>query len=81
MIKARFTCNAIVPNQYMPEATATLYFNAVYSKEGENADYSHATPYGQLSMGVDMGTKAATFFEIGKDYYLHFEPVVPRTSL
>lgn len=80
MIQARFTCNAIVPSAYAPDKVMNIYFNAVFGQEGESADYSKATPYGQLSMGVDMGTKAATYFEIGKDYYLHFERVVPVTS-
>jgi len=72
-VKAKFTCNAIVPSPYAPDKTSTIFFNAVYGKEGENGDYANATPYGQLSMGIDSGTKAATFFEIGKNYYLTFE--------
>lgn len=81
MIQARFTCNAIVPSPYAPNQVATIYFNAVYGKEGENASYSKATPYGQLAMGIDTDTKAATFFEIGKDYYLRFEAVPTNNSI
>jgi len=72
-IKAKFLCNAIVPNPYAPEQTSTVHLNAVIGQEGDNAAYSKATPYGQLAMGVDTGTPAAVFFEIGKSYYLNFE--------
>lgn len=72
-VRAKFQCNAVVPNPYQPEKTTTVYFNAVYGKEGENADYSNATPSGQLSMGIDSNTKAATYFVQGKNYYLTFE--------
>jgi len=71
-IKAKFTCNSIVDVGY----ALTSSFNAVYGTEGENADYSKATPCGNLQITIDKETKASEYFKRGKDYYLTFEEVV-----
>ena len=68
-IKAKFRCNSVTDNGYNKQAK--LY--AVYGTEGENADYSKATPSGQLEISIDKETKAAEFFQPQKDYYLTFE--------
>lgn len=73
-VKAKFTCNAIVPVQWQ-EGAACVYFNAIYSSEGENADFATATPTANLSMVIAPSTNAATYFEIGRNYYLTFEAV------
>lgn len=70
-VKAKFTCGSIVDIGYA--LTATFY--AVYGTEGENADYSKATPNGNLNITIDKETKASEFFERGKSYYLTFEEV------
>ena len=70
-VKAKFTCNSIIDVGY----ALTASFHAVYGTEGENADYSKATPNGQLNITIDKETKASEFFERGKDYYLTFEEV------
>lgn len=69
MVKAKFQCNSIVDLGYAYTAT----FSAVYGTEGENADYSKATPAGYLNITIDKETKASTYFERGKYYYLTFE--------
>lgn len=71
-VKAKFTCNAVVPSAWNTKCTV-VYFNAVFGKEGDNADYAKATPSGQLNMVIDENTPAASFFEQGKNYYLTFE--------
>lgn len=70
-VKAKFTCNAVIQNSWGNGTTA--HFNAVYGNEGDNADYSTATPSGSLSLVIDADVPAATFFEQEKDYYLTFE--------
>lgn len=72
-VKAKFRCSGIIPNTYGNSTTA--HFHAVYGTEGENADYSKATPCGNLSMVIDSEVPASTFFELGNDYYLTFEAV------
>jgi hypothetical protein len=70
-VKAKFRCYSKVPNGY----NTAFHFHAVYGTEGENADFSKATPSGSLSINVDNGTIAASEWEEGKDYYLTFEKV------
>lgn len=46
---------------------------AVYSnKEGENKDFSDATPSGECWMQISAGRAALDFFEPGKKYYVTF---------
>ena len=68
-VKAKFTCGSVVDLGH----SLTASFYAVYSTTGENADYSKATPCGNLYITIDKETKAAEFFERGKTYYLTFE--------
>lgn len=67
-IRAKFTCNWVQKN----EGSVTAHLHAVYSTEGENADFAKATPGGNLSINIDNDTPASDFFEQGKDYYLTF---------
>ena len=73
-VRAKFTCNAVVPNEFGGGVTA--HFNAVYSNTGENASFSKATPSGNLSMIIDKSTPAVKFFIPGTNYYLDFTEVV-----
>lgn len=47
-----------------------IKMSAVYSTSGENADFTRATPSGEFSIFIAPETKASTFFETGKSYYL-----------
>lgn len=68
-IRAKFTCSWVQKN----EGSVTAHLHAVYSAEGENADFAKATPGGNLSINIDNDTPASGFFEQGKDYYLTFD--------
>lgn len=68
-IKAKFMCNSVTDNGYNKSAS----LSAVYGKEGENSDYSKATPSGSLQISIDNETPASNFFEPRKQYYLTFE--------
>lgn len=68
-IRAKFRCNSVTDNGYSKSANLT----AIYGKEGENADFSKATPSGTLNIAIDNETKAASFFQPQKDYYMTFE--------
>jgi len=70
-VRAKFMCNAVIPNSW--GNTTTAHFNAVYGNEGDNADYSKATPCGNLSMVIDADVPAATYFQQGQCYYLTFD--------
>jgi hypothetical protein len=69
-VKAKFRCSGVIPAY---GTSVTAHFHAVYGKEGENADFAKATPCGNLSMVIDEGVPAASFFEMGKNYYLTLE--------
>lgn len=75
-IKAKFRCNSVSDDGYKTQAK----LQAVYATEGENADYSKATPYGQLEISIDKETKGADFFQPTKDYYLTFEEAINDKS-
>lgn len=70
-IRAKFRCNSITDNGYSKSANLT----AIYGKEGENADFSKATPSGTCNIAIDNETPASGFFQPLKDYYLNFEAV------
>lgn len=69
-VKAKFTCSSVIPNS---GGSTTAHFYAVYGNEGENKDYSTATPSGNLSITIDADAPAKDFFQQGKNYYLTFE--------
>lgn len=71
MVKAKFTCSALVDLGYV----VTASFHAVYGTEGENADYAKATPCGNLNITIDKETKASEYFKQGESYYLTFQKV------
>lgn len=70
-MRAKFRCNAVT--DFGTQKQAQL--NAVYGKEGENADFAKATPFGDLKINIDAGVPASNFFTPGKEYYLDFTPV------
>lgn len=72
-VKAKFRCSSITPG--FGEGQKYVRFHAVYGNEGENADFSKATPSGSLDMLINPSTTAINMFEIGKDYYLTFDKV------
>lgn len=70
-VKAKFKCDSITEYLYSKEANC----NAVYGKEGENADFTKATPSGNLKISIAKDVPASDFFEVGKEFYLTFEKV------
>lgn len=69
MVKAKFRCLSVCNYEHSQEIGMT----AVYGTEGENKDFSKATPCGDLKMVIDKGTPAFDSFIPGKSYYLNFE--------
>jgi hypothetical protein len=68
MVRAKFRCNSITEYDYQTSAK----LNAVHSNEGENKDFTKATPNGSLDISIDKDVPASTFFKVGKLYYLDF---------
>ena len=72
-VRAKFRCDS-VESFYGGLKKAKL--NAVYGKEGENKDFTDATPSGNLEISIWGNMPASNFFEPGKEYYLDFTEAV-----
>jgi hypothetical protein len=68
-VKAKFKCASVTENEY----NKTVQLNAIYGTEGENADFTKATPWGELKMNIDKEVPASDFFKPGEVVYLTFE--------
>ena len=68
-VRAKFQCESVTA--YQGGKTAKL--RAVYSDNGENANFTKYTPNGELSITITDEAPAASFFEPGKSYYLTFD--------
>ena len=67
-IRAKFRCNSVENFGSYKQAKLTT----VYSQTGENADFTKATPNGNMMIQIDSGVPAVDFFEPDKEYYLDF---------
>lgn len=68
MVRAKFKCNSVEENIY--DKVAKL--ESVHSTDGENKDFSSATPCGNLEIHISKDVPASNFFNPGKEYYLDF---------
>jgi len=68
-VRAKMTRGAIGNN--------TVKFRTVYEPDAasdtENAQFTRATPWGEISLGID-NPAAIEQFEAGKAYYVDFSP-------
>ncbi|MGJ8619637.1 MAG: hypothetical protein ACSHWN_04840 [Methylophilaceae bacterium] len=71
-VRAKFKCHSI--EQY--EHSSKVKMGAVYSTTGENKDFSDATPAGEFWMVISKDRPAASFFEVGKEYYIDVSEAV-----
>lgn len=76
-VRAKFICNSIV--DYGNQKQANL--SAVYSHDSkENADFTTATPWGELKINISSDVPASDFFKPKESYYLTFEAVLMKTE-
>lgn len=68
-MRAKFNVSKVEKDQY----GETVHLNAVYSNENNTEDnqFSNATPWGTLTMGIS-NPGAFGFLEQGESYYLDF---------
>lgn len=68
MVRAKMTVTKISDNR--------LHMSCVYDPElkAEDRSFMEATPWGELTMGID-NPRALTEFEVGKTYYVDFTKV------
>lgn len=69
-VRTKVTCDLIYQNN--------ITFHCVYepdaAKDTENARFTTATPWGEIKMSIN-NPEALKQFEIGKEYYVDFNPV------
>ena len=74
-VVAKMQCNTVETSRWGKgegQHTHKVQLGAIYGKEGENKDFSDATPSGQCWMNISPGRPAAEFFEPGAKYYVTF---------
>jgi len=55
----------------------TVKANAIHGTEGENGQFTKATPSGQLGITIDKDTEAFDFFAPGDEFYLDMTKCTP----
>lgn len=71
-VRAKMVCNTLETHEYQYGKNRKVTLGAVYDQNGENADFSKATPSGACWMNIDADVPAAEFFKPGKKYYITF---------
>lgn len=72
-VVAKMRCNAVESSKWSAtQVSHKVRLGAIYGKEGENKDFSEATPSGECWMQIDASRPALSFFEPGQDYYVTF---------
>ena len=81
-VVAKMLCHEVQTSRHSPHYTQhKVRLGAIYGKEGENKDFSDATPSGECWMQISDGRPALTFFEPGTDYYVTFTKVPTKEEL
>jgi hypothetical protein len=74
-VRAKMRCNGIDTSRwgkFEGQQTVKVRLGAIYGTEGENKDFTTATPSGECWMNIDASRPAADYFEPGEDYYVTF---------
>ena len=75
-VRAKFKVNRIERSLWKPGVEVqTIVLQPVYSNDpaSGNAKFYHATPSGEIRLGV-VSAEAAAAFELEGEYYVTFEP-------
>jgi hypothetical protein len=71
-VRAKFRCNSIEENEWDKKVRMT----PVMDGSDENKDFNTATPSGNLEVAIHGEVPAASFFKIGKEYYMDFTEAI-----
>lgn len=77
-VVAKMVCNAIDSSKQQYGNFNKVRLGAIYGTEGENKDFTAATPAGECWMSIDSSAPALQFFEPGAQYYVTFTKVPPK---
>lgn len=65
-VRAKFQCDEVAKTAW---SGTRVKMSAVYSDEGENKDFTDASPMGEFEIHISDGYPAADYFTPGKEYY------------
>lgn len=68
-VRALFKVNSVT---HLEMGNSQIKMSAIYGKEGENADFAAATPFGSFEMHINQDRPASQFFAPGDEIYLDF---------
>jgi hypothetical protein len=73
-VRAKMQCQSSETTDWGPNCAKQVKVNlgAVYGTEGENKDFTDATPSGSCWMVIKENFPASRFFKPGKKYYVTF---------
>lgn len=71
-VRAKMKVMHITKTGDAKKPSVQVKLGAVYSNdpESENRSFANATPSGELSLNIDAGRPAASYFELGGEYYI-----------
>lgn len=67
-VRAKFQCNSVEEFSHGKR----VKLSAVYGTEGENKDFTDATPSGTIEISISGDVPAADFFKPGEEVYVDF---------
>lgn len=77
-VRTKFVCKEISNSSPNTEENGkTVKLETVIAGSDENKDFFRWTPSGQISFAC-VNPKACEQFEVGKEYYVDFTPVVSK---
>jgi hypothetical protein len=71
MVKAKFKVQYVTHFEF----SKVVEMNAIYGTEGENADFTKATPNGNLTITISNDVPASELFNPGDEFYLNFDKI------
>ena len=81
MVRAKFRCTIVIPlNSDRGDTGSVELIPVVGDGTPENAEFFKYTPGGAIRLDV-MNESAVNQFEVGKEYYVDFTPVVPENAV
>lgn len=70
-LRAKFNCQVVESDEYQETVKLSAVYGSDEKDNEENNQFSEATPWGDLQMGIS-NPAAKGFFEEGKNYYMDF---------
>lgn len=67
-VRAKFKCSSVTRFEHRKR----IHLDVVQNGSEENKQFTKFTPSGNMEITIENDAPAATFFKVGKEYYLDF---------